>query len=241
MKKFLLASFAAMLVLSLSPALHAQTSMTFVTPTKAKSDGLPVDANVTFTVSQGKLVITLTNLTPNTVSSSQLLTDIAFKLSGNVGNINSFSSSSQDVTIKSTGMYTLGKSGVSTGWGFFGAGNGLVLCVVCPEGMKPGGSYGGPGIIGGGPYAGANGSIDKSKSPFLYETATFTIFDKNINAGTTVTAATFSFGTGFDVDLVNGVPSGIPTTPEPQSMLLFGTGLILVGGILRRRLITDQA
>jgi hypothetical protein len=242
MKKLLLVSALALLAFSLSPALHAQTSMTFVTPANAKSGGLPVDATATFAVSQGKVVITLTNLTPNTISSSQLLTDISFKLSGNVGFVNSFSSSSQDVTIKSTGMYTLGKPGASTGWGFLGAGNGLVLCVVCPLGMQPGGGYGGPGIIGSGPYNNANASIDKSKSPFLYQTATFTIFDKNITAGTTITAATFSFGTGFGVDLVNGIPAGgMPTTPEPQSMLLFGTGLILVGGILRRRLITDQA
>jgi hypothetical protein len=237
MKKVLLAALLAALVFSLSPAVQAQTTMTFVTPGNAKTDGLPVDATATFAVSQGKIVITLTNMTPNTVSSSQLLTDIAFKLSGNVGYINSFSSSSQDVTIKSTGMFNLGKSGVSTGWGYADAGNGLVLCVVCPFGMKPGGDYGGPGIIGPGPYGHANGSIDKSHDPFLYQTATFTIFDKNITAGTTVTAATFSFGTGFDVNLINGVPGGMPTTPEPQSMLLFGTGLLLVGGILRRRLI----
>jgi PEP-CTERM motif-containing protein len=240
MKKILLASLLGLLVLSCSPAVHAQTSMTFVTPAQAKSGGLPVDASVTFTVSQGKLVITLTNLTPNTISSNQLLTDISFKLSGNVGFVNSFSSSSQDVTIKSTGMYSLGKPGVSTGWGFLGAGNSLVLCVVCPLGMQPGGGYGGPGIIGSGPYNNANASIDKSKSPFLYQTATFTIFDKNITAGTTITSTVFSFGTGFGLDLVNGVPSGgMPTTPEPQSMFLFGTGLILVGGILRRRLITS--
>jgi hypothetical protein len=236
MKKIFLTAIAAVALFGLSPALRAQTSITFVTPANSESDKLPVDASATFTVSAGKIVITLTNLEPNTVSQEQLITDLAFKLSGPVGYINSFSSSSQDVTIKSNGSYTLGRTGVSSGWGYGEFGNGLVVCVVCPEGMKPGPQ--GEGIIGPGPYHSGNGGIDSSHNPFLYETATFTIYDKNITPGTTVTSAVFSFGTDFDLDLVNGVPKGMPTTPEPQSMLLFGTGLLVVGGLLRRRLVS---
>ena len=217
MKKIFFTAIAATALFGLSPALRAQTSITFVTPTNSKSDQYPVDASATFTVSAGKIVITLTNLEPNTVSQEQLITDLAFKLSGPLGYINSFSSSSQDVTIKSNGSY------------------GLVVCVICPAGMKPGPQ--GEGIIGPGPYQNGNSGIDKSHNPFLYETATFTIYDKNITPGTTVTSAVFSFGTDFDLDLVNGVPKGMPTTPEPQSMLLFGTGLLVVGGLLRRRLV----
>ncbi len=235
MKNLLLAAILTAGLLSLTPALHAQTTMTFVTPTGANSDGLPVDATATFAVSAGKIVVTLTNLQSNTVSAEQTITDIGFTLSGSVGRISSFSSSSQDVTIKSNGMFSLGRPGVSTGWGYAGAGNGLVLCVVCPYGMK---GEEGQGIIGPGPYRGANGSVDRSHDPFLYQTATFTIFDKNITPGTLITGVTFSFGNDRDLDLINGVPSGMPTTPEPQSMLLFGSGLLVVGGILRRRLIS---
>ena len=111
MKKIFFVAIAALALFTLSPALHAQTTFTFDTPANAKAGGYPVDASATFTVSAGKVVVTLTNLTPNTVSFNQLITDLGFTMSGQDGYISSFSSSSQDVTIKSNGMFTLGKAG----------------------------------------------------------------------------------------------------------------------------------
>jgi MYXO-CTERM domain-containing protein len=92
-------------------------------------------------------------------------------------------------------------------------------------------------IIGppGGPtYANANGSIagNGPHNPFLNQSATFTITAPNVSADTTITAATFSFGTTEGV-LITGVPS----TPEPSSLLLGLVGLGVVGsiGLYRRR------
>ena len=40
---------------------------------------------------------------------------------------------------------------------------------------------------------------------------------------------------GFDSGRIGFPPSPLAATPEPTAMLLFGTGLLVVGGVLRRR------
>src|SRR5262249_48945213 len=81
-------------------------------------------------------------------------------------------------------------------------------------------------------YSAGNGSIagNKPHNPFLFESATFTITGAGITADTTITSATFSFGTTRGVD----VPGVI--VPEPSSLVLCLSGVGLAGmfGIFRQ-------
>jgi hypothetical protein len=88
----------------------------------------------------------------------------------------------------------------------------------------------------GGTYSAANGSIagNGPHNPFLSQSATFTITGTGITADTTITSATFSFGTTSGVTIV-GVP--VATVPEPVSLVLALCGIGTVGlvGIYRSR------
>jgi hypothetical protein len=65
--------------------------------------------------------------------------------------------------------------------------------------------------------------------------ATFTLALSGVTATTTVTAVTFSFGTGPDTFLPGSTGGGVinpnqgPVVPEPASLILFGSGLIGAG------------
>jgi len=91
------------------------------------------------------------------------------------------------------------------------------------------------GIIGpangSGVYSNANGSIagNGPHNPFLNQTGTFTITAAGVTTASTISAVDISFGT---------VPSGPGTnnTPEPGTLVLFGSGLLGVAGIVRRRI-----
>ena len=59
-------------------------------------------------------------------------------------------------------------------------------------------------------FPNANGSItDGPFNPFVVGPATFTLALSGVTADTTITSATFSFGTGPDT-FVTGVPAGVP-------------------------------
>jgi hypothetical protein len=80
-------------------------------------------------------------------------------------------------------------------------------------------------------YSNADGSIagNGPHNPFLNQTATWVINAPNVSAATTISAATFSFGTTDGGNLITGVPFS-STVPEPGS---FGPLLVLgVGGLL---------
>lgn len=108
-------------------------------------------------------------------------------------------------------------------------------------------------------YTGAGGTL----SGTVIWSSLITDGNATINGVLTITSSTFSgplgvvgkqaaidFSTnGYGVELANTIfvtgstksygaalSSGQVVTPEPNSMLLFGTGLLLAGGILRRRL-----
>jgi hypothetical protein len=65
----------------------------------------------------------------------------------------------------------------------------------------------------------------------LYGPVTFTIAVTGVTASTQVSNFVFSFGTVAG----NDVPGG-GQTPEPASMFLLGTGLLGVGGAIRRKI-----
>lgn len=220
-------------VLSLSPAVRGQTTFTFSTPANSMVTDGAVSASATFVVSAGQVVITLKDLLSDPKSAGQLVSDLEFKLSGIMGSTTLSSSFAQQITINGNHSVTPGTTG-STGWGLGTFNSGLILCTICP--MNSGISGAGPAgeIIGPGPYPHANSSIagNGPHNPFLKETATFTITNSSITAGTLVSSAIFSFGTTFGSD-VTGVSTPSPS-PEPATLILFGTGLLFLAKVARR-------
>lgn len=218
------------LMLMVAGIAHAD-SITYSTPSGSTTSG-PVDASANFTTSAGTLTITLTNLQANITDVAQALSDLDFTLSNQATTGTISSSSGQEITVASGGTYTLGST-VSTGWGLNNnVSGGLQLDAL---------GYVGPAHLIIGPpdgsnlYSNANGSIagNKPHNPFLNQSATFVLLIPGVTVDTTVTSATFSFGTTAGIDVV-GVPTS--TTPEPSSLLLFGSGCLAVAGALRRKL-----
>ncbi len=223
---------------SATPA-HA-SSITFITPSGATTSGGAVDASATFTTSVGSLEIQLTDLEANPKSVAQALSGLSFTVAhGSLVGATLTTSSGQLITIGKDGKFTLGSTG-STGWSFAASGGGAsgMLDVL---GGKPGPAH---LIIGppsnGGTYSNANGSIagNGPHNPFINETATFTITGQGITADTTITGATFAFGTTTGADLVGGVRlvHGA-AVPEPSSVILSasGFGILAVLGFCRSR------
>jgi hypothetical protein len=153
-------------------------------------------------------------------------------------------SSAQVRTVNGDHSFTEGGT-VSTGWALqaFGS-SGLILCVICPNNGTPAPTNPPPShlIIGAGPYTNANGSIagNGPHNPFLDETATFTIHDSSITSSMVVSHVVFGFGTQFG-STVNGELSGSASAvPESRTMLLIGTGLVLLGTFKKRLAKTEQ-
>jgi hypothetical protein len=213
-------------------------SIEYITPGGSTTGGQPVDASAFFTTSAGSLSIILTNLEANPTSVVQCLSDLQFTL-GNGGSLTGASLSSsagQEITVNSNGTFTLGST-VATGWVQTLSGTSGVLDVLGAGGAGPTHLIiGPPGAMS--TYSNANGSIagNKPHNPFLDQSATFTITGASITADTTITSATFSFGTTEGANLVPGV-----AVPEPGSLALCATGTTSIFGFVvfrrwRRRL-----
>ena len=211
---------------SIAPSASAGV-ITYETPAGSTTSGGAVDASATFTTSAGMLTITLENLLANPTDVAQLISDLSFTLSSDVTGSSSLSSSSAaEVDVASDGSFATG-SVVTTGWALSAPSppDELLLNVL--------GTPIGPAhlIIGppdaGGTYSDANGSIagNPPHNPFLLTSASFTISNATITDSTTVTAATFSFGTTEGIDVV-GTPKVPPSQiPEPGTLALLGLGL----------------
>jgi hypothetical protein len=213
-----------------SPA-HAGTT-TFVTPTGSTIGSRPVDAEATFTTGFHSLTITLTNLEANPSDVSQNLSDLSFTISGgSLTGASLISSSGQEITVHSNGTYTTGSTGLA-GWSPTLSGtSGLLDDLSGPGHAGPAHTIIGPPDAGN-TYSNANNSItgNGAHNPFLNQTVTFTISGSNITSDTTVTAATFSFGTTSGSDVIGHMP-----VPEPSSLVLGLMGAGLVGAVRYRR------
>jgi hypothetical protein len=215
-------------------ALSASANViTYTTPAGATTGGGPVNASATFTTGNGALFIALTDLQANPADVAQLVSDLDFTLSGGQTTGNLVSSSGTKITVNGNGTYSLGSTG-STGWGLNqNISGGLqldALGFVGPAGLLIGPP--GPGDV----YTAANGSIagNGPHNPFLNQVAAFVLTIPGLTVDSTVTSATFSFGTVPGIN-VPGVPPHNSVPDGGVTVALLAMGLTSVG-LLRRKL-----
>jgi hypothetical protein len=221
-------------VLLCGPAAFAST--TTFTAAGTSSGGNMENASATFTTSLNSIHVTLDNFLSNPKTVAQNISDLFFTLSTGQTSGTLTSSSGREVTVASSGSYTLGPT-VSTGWTLTSSGGSLLLEVLGTS-TAPTHTIIGPsdnGTYVGGSYSNANSSIagNSSHNPFLKNTVSFDLMVIGVTDLTTVTGATFSFGTAAGNNL-----AGVATVPEPSTWMLLLVGATATFGpafLLRRR------
>ena len=207
------------------------TVISFVTPSGSNdSAGDPVNAKVTFTTGAGTVAITLANNQTGMKDAGQTLSDLLFTISTGQNSGTVSSSSGLERNVNSDKTFTDGST-VAAGWVLTTSGASLHLDVLAGTGHAgPAHTILGPAT--GSTYPNANGSIagNGPHNPFLDETVTFNINVTGVTAGSTISAATFSFGTTDGADTINGVPA-----PEPSTLILAAPGGLALLAMRRRR------
>jgi hypothetical protein len=213
---------------------HAQGgSVTFATPTGATNpvSGDAVDATAMFTTGAGTITVVLNNLEVNVKDVSQNISDLLFTVSTgqHAGTIDQTESSGTSRTVNSDGTFKDNGTVSPTHWDLETSGSQLHLNDLT-SGQPIQTIIGPPGSSG---YTNANGSIagNGPHNPFLFGPVTFTLDVTGVTASSTITAATFSFGTTAGVD-VAGV---LVSVPEPSSIVLVASGAAIMGVVVLRR------
>ena len=220
MKTKLLGLLAGIGICALPVQPAAAASISFSTSRSGFDDDGPLAASAAFTTSAGLLSVTITNgLSPTQiVSAGQTVSDLIFTLSNAPGMLGATSATGQLANIDADGSVT-NVSGSPLRW--------------LGQGPPPPGGQGTFSIVGntitmealggGQPsqlllpsstsFTNANSSITGGQfNPFVVGPETFTLNLSSVTAATTITSATFSFGTG---------PETFITVPGP----IAGAGL----------------
>ena len=212
-------------------------TITYVTPTGSTTSGGAVDASATFVTGDGTVAITLTDLQANPKDVAQLISDLDFTLSNGATFGTLASISGQEITVNSDGSTTLGgtspthwflNNNVSGGLQLDALGHGHPKDLI----IGPSGS--------GGMYTNAKGSIagNGPHNPFIDGTATFLVDVAGVTVNTAIDSAVFSFGTSTKKPInVDGTPQQTPVVPEPPSLVLLGTGLLVLAGAFKAKLL----
>jgi hypothetical protein len=207
-----------------SPA-YANVQSFFTPAGSTDTAGEPVSASATFTTSTDQIVLVLTNLQTGIKSAGQLLSDIFFTAGGATAGAGNITPATSYINIASGGGVTADNT-FTRSWKFDNTAgtyhlNGLANGSNTPAGL----------IIGPGPYTSANSSIagNGPHNPFADQTATFTFAlgaGSGVDAATSIANVVFSFGT----EAGDNIP-----VPIPAAVWLFGSGLLGLIGIARRR------
>jgi hypothetical protein len=240
MRKFLVLAIG--LALCVAPAFATTYSTAGATgscaggsaATVSGTSGSSENASAVITFTSTTITVTLTNCLQSPKDVTQAISDVSFNLSNSTGSgtLNNPTNATGVGFSGSTTGSTTGLVGNQTlGWGLCDASHTAGCGDVSSSSFFHISDLGfvspptelilGPGDNGtcNSVYTGANGSITQSShSPFVCQTATFTITGLTISGGATISNVNISFGT---------TPSspGTNNTPEPASMVLLGSGL----------------
>jgi len=229
-------------VLACSRAAHATTISYTASGTQG---GDPLSARADFTTGAGFIDVTLTNtLAPSAiVGAGSELSDVRFTLSNAPGAQGNLSATGQlgDIagTTPSVVTFTTGSPVRFIGKGpplpggtgtFTVTGNTILMEAI--GGGKPSQMIL-PAVPNGGTDPNSNASV-ANFIPSTIGPGMFALDFAGVTADTTITVATFSFGTGPDHTLV-GAPVTPPPVSEPASLTLLGSALVVLGLYHRRR------
>ena len=248
----LTAILRCLLAVAAVAALPARANIyTYMTYGNATAGGQPVSAGVTFDISAGSMVVTLTNYEPSIVSVSQDISSLTFNLlngehsyqinlanssttiSGTLVDIHSQTKTTTDGSLVNVAVGTSANS--LTHWTANDGNQGSTILSDLSGGGQPEQTIIGPAGSDGN-YSSVNNSIygkygNGPHNPFIQNTATFRIASAGLLSTTSVSNVNVGFGT-------SSCDTPLPTyrkIPEPGSIALLGIGAIALGRTLRRR------
>jgi hypothetical protein len=235
------AVLGAALVLSGNSAL---ASISYMTAAGAHDSNGSVDASASFTVGNGTVTVTLTDLLENPISSGQALSGVEFTVSGATSMATLASSSGVTSTITpGSGAYTPGV--LTSPLDHWSANNGANLATVGIGGGKPYDLIVGPdsagSITGAGTYSNANNGFSQF-NPYVLGSATFTVDISGVTSNSTLSGVVFEFGTTPETVASVAVPTPYSPVPEPgvAGVLVGCLNLLPLGVCLARRLNNKQ-
>ena len=230
MKKYILGLAAAFAFFAAGPAFATTSPGVCAAPAGGNSGGLTVDstyiANQTATLGNTGCNVLITFGAGGAISTSFPNAAISYD-SGADDNIVGIINNSGQV------LPSLTLTGTSGAFGFEGDG-------ACGVGTTPTTGYTfNPGGPGGSSYATACGAVDSTG--YADNGITFSVVDfnngtVNFAGGGIANGGTAWFSLEGPVDV--NIKAHISTVPEPNTFMLFGSGLIGLAGTLRRKLIS---
>jgi hypothetical protein len=200
-----------------------------------------VNAEAFFTLNNGSITITLTNLGANPTADSQEISAISFRVSGSTGSASFATNGATGPTasIASNGSYSPSASttDISPHWAAGGGASGgtVTLSTVPGTGAQPFDLIIGPDNLGktdgSGKYTGSGIASIVNHNPSVIGTATFTISIAGVTSSSTLSNVVFQFGTTAGSNLVDG-----QVTPEPSTAILPAlAGVVGLATYVRRR------